>query len=420
MSNFTIRVAPATAAGSGTAAKEGPESELTTDGSGRVRLDGPGNWNVRVPGDEFRRMERKKGPIAVEGEVEIWVYRRVMVRGTVRLESGDPTPGDGVRILGYPSADPPKGGGSPADVIGSRQWTLIKMGRKANWKDHPWSADVSNGAYEVECPALDHVSVVAAAPGYTSESVVLDFRGVPDGTARADFLLRKARSWKFRVVDEEGKPLPAARVQVVRLEKVPSAEAKVGEHAARGSLGRTGASSWSCGETGITTFSHKSVGSTDKDGNAEIFDASSSEPGERQIFVSLEGYQPRHLPEAYAESYRDSPIVLRRVSGADGYIQLTNRGVPLKGDCRVSAYFTVDEAISTGGAGEFTVRGGRLSRNAFEAGQTYLLFVNADGLGMRSGRVTFGSKDTLDVSEIDVDPAAALEEIRKEAERKRK
>ena len=75
------------------------------------------------------------------------------------------------------------------------------------------------------------------------------------------------------MVDEDGRPVELVRIMVVRLERVPNAEARPGEQGVRAAgLGR-GVSAWSSDQSGLTTFCHDNAGVTNKSGEAEIFDA---------------------------------------------------------------------------------------------------------------------------------------------------
>jgi len=368
---------------------------VTTDGTGAAVLPGPGAWSLRIEGDEFRRVGPDL-PITAEGTTEVWVFRRAVVRGAVLLAGGSLPTGLVAEVVGYPTADAPKGFGSRAEDVGSARWIEVKFGKM---KRTLWRTPVREGRYEIEVPAIGQFTLVAAAPRHVSDSRSLDLRPPASAVIEGvDFVLRAAPPWRVRVVDEQGRPIERANVLRYSLKQVPTADARVENERLAAAAGGGGASMWSNDRTGLTTYVRMTRETTGKSGEVEISDCSATVPTRQSLLVTADGYAGVLLTDDAPGGLDDRSVVLRKITDADGFYRVTWHGVPLTGEVGFSIGACIDEAHSTGNGSGMKIQEGRVPRNAFEIGREYYLSLSAAECGPRSGRVTITGSDNIEIS----------------------
>ena len=372
---------------------------VTTDGTGSAVLPALGAWNLRIEGDEFRRLGRDV-PIAAEGTTEVWVYRRAVVRGAVLLRGGPIPTGMAAEVVGYPTAESPKGWGSRAEDIGSARWIETRFGGKRRTL---WRAPVLNGRYEIEVPAVEQFTLVASAPRHASDLRSLDLRPTAGASLEGvDLVLRESPAWKVHVTDENGQPIKNARVTRFNRRQVPNSQSKLENENLLAAAGGGGASVWSCDQTGLTTIVHSTREATGASGDVQIADRSGQVATTQILMVAAEGFRAIVATEEIPGEYSEKTVVLHRISDADGFYRMTWHGAPLTGEATVNVLEAIDEAVSRGRPGPaMVVRDGRVPRNAFEIGREYYLMMHGVECGARSGRVTISGSDNIEISGLE-------------------
>jgi protocatechuate 3,4-dioxygenase beta subunit len=160
----------------------------SADGSaGGFRLTGlePGPWKLAIHGEGYRRLRQEVEVGATNAPLRIELVAATRIRGTVVDPSGVPVAG--------------------ATVVEAQLASLLRPGAP------PGSTTDARGAFDVEANA-ERVELVAASVGFAASAPVAFALGPGESAESVVLVLRDACRVEGRVLDENGRPVPHARV----------------------------------------------------------------------------------------------------------------------------------------------------------------------------------------------------------------
>ncbi len=372
----------------------GTVEHAVVDSEGYLELQGGRRWAVAcdsedvrllVPGEEFGYSETIQN---------VWAYRFYRVHGRVNLERPEAARAGTVMVAARPST---KGVlGKAGGEIGSSKW-VDDLTRRQRL---PWKATVVDSGFTLEVPILKDMTIGASAPGHAPQAKALP-SSVPSGDVEVDFDLKVGASISVSVVDTSGQPVAGATVQYVFTFSVPSEEENYEAWRLLKRMANVGLGATSSGETGMTTVEFKASRGTDRNGRAALSQVvGSAEPGKFILMVDQSGYEP-YVAEVEGGGESQRSVVLARIVPASTRYRLTWQGKCVRGKaglqlCVMIADLTLPlRPLTSDENGYFD---GRL----ITPGQEYYgLLFDSDGLGMKMGKVVFGSSEDVDVSSWD-------------------
>ena len=377
-----------------------PTAECAAEADGTFVLPKGDGWTLSFVEPSLRSLRPKEtfADSSADAVREVWCYWTATVTGTVDVEDPSRLGAKPATVSARPVTPEPVLGFTrrSREAIGSPDWVQAQKGGGVHFL---WTCAVKDRQYSLEIPLIGATAVMAWAPGHTVEMIRVEPGTAPGAVVQANFRLRTGVRARIRVLDESGVPVPGATVQLVNYFEARTGEIDHALLSLEKKVGGFGLGIVSNGETGMSRARLKESAGTDKDGRALLYVGNH---GRRLLLmVCSAGKIPFIKRLERPDEFDDAEIVLRSNQPARQSYRLSSRGRFAGAGATLLLLEMID--TMTLDAGTVTANAdGAFPADSIVAGRQYFVILNdPERLGRRSGTVTFGDDEVVDISSFE-------------------